>query len=96
MAVAEKYWDLKLFVYDDQPRSQVAVTNLKRFCDRYLEHRCHLEIVDLMAHPELAKQEQIVAIPTLQKLTPRPVKMLIGDFTNVTSVLKGLGIEPTA
>jgi len=93
VVVTEEAWDLRLFIVDNQPRSTAAIKNLKHVCETYLANRCNVEVVDLAIHPEMAKIEQIVVIPTLQKLNPRPQKILVGDFSVEANVLRGLGIE---
>jgi circadian clock protein KaiB len=75
------------------PRSIVAYRNLRKICAEHLEDKCTIEVVDLLKHPECARQEQIVAVPTLVKLSPKPRRVLIGDFSNVERVLKGLDVE---
>ena len=87
-------WKLRLFVTDWTPRCVVAYKNLNRICEEHLKDKCRIELVDLLETPELAKQEQIVAIPTLMKTSPLPEKLMVGDFSNEERVLKALGIEP--
>lgn len=93
METAEIKWDLRLYVYDGQARSQAAIKNLKRVCHNYLPEMYNFEIIDIEAHPEIAREQQIVAVPTLQKLNPEPKILHVGDFSVVANVLKGLGIE---
>ncbi|MBI2830626.1 MAG: circadian clock protein KaiB [Chloroflexi bacterium] len=87
-------WELRLFVTDWTPRCVVAYKNLNRICDEHLKDKCKIELVDLLETPEVARQEQIVAIPTLMKMSPLPQKLMVGDFTDEAKVLKALGIEP--
>jgi circadian clock protein KaiB len=89
-----KEWNLRLFVTDWTPRCVVAYNNLNRICEERLKDRCTIEVVDLLEKPEMARQEQIVAIPTLMKTSPKPEKIMIGDFTDEARVLKALGVEP--
>jgi circadian clock protein KaiB len=88
-----KEWDLRLFVTDWTPRCVVAFKNLNRICNEHLKDRCKIEVVDLLEHPELARQEQIVAIPTLFKTSPKPRKVMVGDFSDEGRVLRALGFE---
>ena len=87
-------WKMRLFVTDWTPRCVVAYKNLNRICAEHLKDKCTIEVVDLLEHPEVARQEQIVAIPTLMKTSPKPEKVMIGDFSNEDRVLKALGFEP--
>ena len=89
-----KEWNLRLFVTDWTPRCVVAFKNLNRICEERLKDRCTIEVIDLLEKPEMARQEQIVAIPTLVKTSPKPEKVIIGDFSNEDRVLKALGFEP--
>jgi len=89
-----KEWNLRLFVTDWTPRCVVAFKNLNRICEERLKDRCTIEVVDLLEKPEMARQEQIVAVPTLVKTSPMPQKIMIGDFSNEDRVLKALGFEP--
>ncbi len=86
-------WVLKLYVYGHTPTTQNAVENLKRICDVHLKDRCDITVIDLKKHPELAAQRQILAIPTLVKELPLPVRTLIGDLVYTRKVLAGLEIE---
>jgi circadian clock protein KaiB len=88
---AEKYL-LRLYITGNAPQSIRAVLNLKRLCERRLSGRYELDIIDIYKNPELAKKEQIIAAPTLVKLSPLPVVKLIGDLSNQEKVLKGLGL----
>ena len=86
---------LRLFIAGMTPRSQVAVTNLQRFCDRRLAGRLDLEIVDIYQQPHLAEENQVVAAPTLLKLAPDPVRRIIGDLSDEARLLRGLDL-PTS
>ncbi len=92
-SVIKQMWELKLYVLDEQPRSQAAVINLNRLCAEHLKGQCHIEVIDLLKTPEAAKRDQVVAIPSLRKIAPKPEKLLVGDFSKAQVVLKGLGIE---
>jgi circadian clock protein KaiB len=83
-------WDLRLYVAGQTPKSVAAIANLQRLCEEYLPGRYTIEIVDLIAHPHLAKQDQIVAIPTLVRQLPSPIRKVIGDLSNTERTLVGL------
>jgi circadian clock protein KaiB len=89
-----KEYRLRLFVTDWTPRCVVAYKNLNRICSERLKDKCSIEVVDLLEKPEMARKEQIVAVPTLIKNSPEPHKLMIGDFTDENRVLKALGLEP--
>lgn len=89
----EKYL-LRLYVAGRSPRSLAAFANLKRICDEHLEGVCRVEVIDLADDPHLAKEDQILALPTLVRKLPEPVKKIIGDLSNTEKVLVGLDIKP--
>lgn len=89
-----KTWNLKLYVAGATPKSMEAFSNLKKICEEYLEGRYSIEIIDLLENPRLAKGDQIVAIPTLVRKLPPPLKKIIGDLSNKEEVLVGLNIVP--
>jgi circadian clock protein KaiB len=91
--VSDRY-RLRLYVAGQTPKSISAFTNLKRICDEHLEGRYELEIVDLLQRPQLARGDQILAIPTLVRRLPAPVKKIIGDLSNTERVLVGLDLRP--
>ncbi len=93
MMDAEGY-NLRLYVAGQTPKSIAAISNLKKICDQHLAGQYEIEIVDLMANPGLAQRHQIVAIPTLIRQLPEPLKRIIGDLSNVEKVLVGLDIRP--
>ncbi len=84
---------LKLFITGASPNSARAIENLKNICEQYLNSNYELEIIDVYQQPLRAKEEQIIALPMLLKLSPVPVRKLIGDMSNTEKVLKGLGIN---
>jgi circadian clock protein KaiB len=88
----EKAWQLCLYVAGHTPKSIKAIDNLKRYCDRYLAGNYSLEVIDLLAYPQLAEEDQILAIPTLVRKMPKPVRQIIGDLSNEKKVLLGLNI----
>ena len=84
---------LRLYITGTTSRSVLAITNLKRICEEYLEGRYELEVIDLYQMPSLAKDEQIIAAPTLIKKLPLPFRRIIGDMSNVEKVLMGLDLR---
>jgi len=85
---------LKLYVTGASPNSAKAINNLKNICERYIDSKYDLEIIDVYQQPLKAKEEQIIALPMLLKFFPLPVKKLIGDLSDTAKVLKGLGLNP--
>jgi len=90
---AKESWDLRLYVAGQTPKSIVALANLKRICADNLHDRYRIEIIDLVRQPQLARQHQILAIPTLVRNLPTPIKKIIGDLSNTEKVLLGLDIH---
>ena len=87
-------WDLRLYVAGKTARSVAAFENLKRLCEQHLPGKYKIEVVDLLVHPQLAKGDQIVAIPTLVRKLPEPIRKVIGDLSNVERTLVGLQLRP--
>ena len=87
-------WNLRLYVAGQTPRSMTAFQNLKNICEEYLKGEYHIEVVDLMEIPTLARGDQILAIPTLVRKLPQPIRKIIGDLSNTERVLVGLDIQP--
>ena len=87
-------WNLRLYVAGQTPRSLTAFKNLKDICEEYLKGEYHIEVVDLMENPTLARGDQILAIPTLVRKLPQPIRKIIGDLSNTERVLVGLDIQP--
>ncbi len=85
---------LRLYVAGQTPRCMYALANLKKICEEHLEGRYEIELVDLLENPRLAAGDQILAIPTLVRKLPPPVRKIIGDLSNTERVLVGLAIEP--
>jgi circadian clock protein KaiB len=75
-------WNLRLYVAGDSPKSRTALENLRRLCERHLGQNYSIEVVDLKKRPELAKADQILAVPTLVRKIPEPMKRVIGDLSN--------------
>ena len=87
-------WNLRLYVAGQTPRSLTAFKNLKEICEEYLKGKYHIEVIDLMENPTLARGDQILAIPTLVRKLPEPIRKIIGDLSNTERVLVGLDIQP--
>jgi circadian clock protein KaiB len=87
-------WDLRLYVAGQTPRSLTAFANLKKICDEHLSGRYNIEVVDLVKHPQLAAGDQIVAIPTLVRKLPEPLRKIVGDLRNTERALVGLQLRP--
>ncbi len=85
-------WDLRLYVAGQTRKSVAALANLKQFCEEHLAGKYRIEIVDLLENPELAQSDQILAIPTLVRKVPAPMKKVIGDLSNTERVLVGFGM----
>jgi len=92
-AGSERY-ELRLYVAGQTPKSLKAFENLKRICEEHLKDRYTIEIIDLVKNPKLAAGDQIVAIPTLVRKLPPPVRKIIGDLSNTEKTLVGLDIKP--
>ncbi|MFT3776299.1 MAG: circadian clock KaiB family protein [Minicystis sp.] len=86
-------WDLRLYVAGQTRKSVAALANLKQFCEQHLAGKYRIEVVDLMEHPHLAQSDQILAIPTLVRKLPAPMKKLIGDLSNTERVLVGFDMR---
>lgn len=87
-------WNLRLYVAGQTPRSLTAFKNLKDICEEYLKGKYHIEVIDLMENPTLARGDQILAVPTLVRKLPQPIRKIIGDLSNTERVLVGLDIQP--
>jgi circadian clock protein KaiB len=94
MKVTNEKFLLQLYVAGNTPKSTIALNNLKKYCERYLENRYTIEVIDLLLKPHLAESDQIFAIPTLVKKLPVPMMKIIGDLSNEKRVLVGLNIIP--
>jgi len=88
------YYHLRLYVAGQTRKSLQAIANLKQICNENLQGRYSIEVVDLLEHPELARADQILAIPTLVRRLPQPIKKIIGDLSRTDRVLLGLDLEP--
>jgi len=89
----EGRWELRLYVAGRTPKSVAAFVNLKRICEEHMKGRYHVEVIDLLEQPQLAKGDQIFAVPTLVRKLPEPLKRIIGDLSNEERVLVGLDLR---
>jgi len=90
----QEHWTLRLYVAGQTPKCITAFANLKKICEEHLAGQYRIEVIDLLVNPELAKGDQILALPTLVRKLPEPVKKIIGDLSNTEKVLVGLDIRP--
>ena len=90
---ADETWNLRLYVAGESPKSLEAFANLKRLCEDHLGHPYHIEIVDLLVNPRLARGDEILAIPTLVRRLPAPMRKIIGDLSDTDRVLVGLQLR---
>jgi len=93
---AEDTFLLRLYVAGQTPKSLLAFSNLKKICEEHLAGRYQIEVIDLLENPQLARGDQILAIPTLVRKLPEPVRKIIGDLSNTERVLIGLDLLPRA
>jgi circadian clock protein KaiB len=93
-AAAPPDWDLRLYVAGPTLKSVGAFRNLKQLCEEHLAGRYHIEIIDLMQNPQLARGDQILAVPTLVRKLPSPIRKIIGNLSNTERVLVGLDLRP--
>jgi circadian clock protein KaiB len=87
-------YDLRLYVAGQSPRSVRAVENLRKVCDEHLAGRYRVEVIDLLVNPALARGDEIVAVPTLVRKLPEPIRKIIGDLSDTDRVLVGLQVRP--
>jgi circadian clock protein KaiB len=90
-----EFWQLRLYVTDRTNKSRVAFSNLKRICDVHLKGRYRITVIDLLRHPRLAKGDQILAVPTLVRKLPTPIRTIIGNLSDIDNVLVGLDLRVT-
>jgi circadian clock protein KaiB len=86
-------WDLRLYIVDKSARSLTALANLQKICEEHLACKYHVEVIDLLKNPRLAAADQIIAVPTLVRRHPSPLKKLVGDLSNAQSVVVGLDLR---
>lgn len=89
-----KLWQLRLYVTGKTPKSLMAIANLKKVCENYLKGRYRIVVIDLMRHPQLAKGDQILAIPTVVRKLPTPVRIILGNLSDTDHLLVGLDLRP--
>jgi circadian clock protein KaiB len=90
----ENKWMLRLYVAGQTPKAITAYANLKKICEEHLQGSYQIEVIDLLVNPTLAKDDQILALPTLVRKLPEPIKKIIGDLSNTERVLVGLDVRP--
>ena len=88
-----KLWQLRLYVMGHTPKSQTAFANLKKVCESHLKGRYRITVIDLLKQPHLAKGDQILAIPTVVRQLPKPVRTIIGNLSNLENLLVGLDLR---
>jgi circadian clock protein KaiB len=93
-AAAPAEWQLRLYVAGQTPKSVTALDNLRRLCESHLAGRYEIEVIDLLVNPTLAAGDQILAVPTLVRKFPEPIRKIIGDLSNEGKVLVGLDVQP--
>jgi circadian clock protein KaiB len=91
---ARKAWELRLYIAGQTPRAVAAFANLKKICEKHLAGEYSIEVIDLVQNPKLARGDQILAVPTLVRRLPTPIKKIIGDLSNEERVLVGLDLRP--
>ena len=94
METNDDIWELRLYIAGKTAKSVTALANLKRYCEEHLKGKYLIEVVDLLVNPQLAEGDQILAIPTLVKKVPEPIRKIIGDLSNEEKVLVGLDVRP--
>lgn len=96
VTATKETWELRLYIAGQTPRSVAAFANLERLCEEHLAGQYRIEVIDLMLHPQLAAGDQIVAIPTLVRKLPEPLRRIVGDLSNTERTLVGLQLRPAA
>ena len=92
--MAAEQFELRLYVAGQSPKAIRAFTNLRKICEEHLEGRYSIEVIDLLKDPQLGRGDQILAVPTLVRRLPTPIKKIIGDLSNTDRVLVGLDLRP--
>ena len=92
---APEKWNLRLYTAGQSPKSLAALANLKRVCEEHLAGRYSIEVIDLLKNPRLAKDDEIVAIPTLVRKLPEPLRRIVGDLSDTERALVGLQLKPS-
>ncbi len=91
---ADEAWELRLYVTDRSPKCVLAIANLRRACEEHLAGRYRIEVVDLLETPRLAADDQILAVPTVVRKLPLPIRTIVGDLSDIDRVLVGLQLRP--
>jgi circadian clock protein KaiB len=94
LAEAEQMWDLRLYVTGQSPKCLRAIENLQRACEEHLAGRYQIKVVDLLENPRLAAEDQILAVPTVVRRLPPPIRKLVGDLSDTERLLIGLQLRP--
>ena len=89
----DETWELRLYVAGQTPKSVTALVNLRKYCEQHLKGRYKIEVIDLLVNPQLAEGDQILAIPTLVRKVPEPIRKIIGDLSDEERVLVGLDVR---
>ena len=92
----DEHYELRLYVAGQSPRSVRALENLRRLCDEHLEGRFTVQVIDLLENPTLARGDEIIAVPTLVRKLPEPMRKIIGDLSDTEKVLVGLQLKPAS
>ena len=92
--MTDEMFDLRLYVAGQTPKAVRAFANLRKICDEHLAGRYRIEVIDLLEDPQLGRGDQILALPTLVRRLPAPIKKIIGDLSNTERVLVGLDLRP--
>ncbi len=92
-AAGKAEWELRLYVAGQTPHSLAALQNLRKICEEHLAGQYHIEVVDLLLHPQLSRDDQILAVPTLVRKLPPPLRKIIGDLSDTERVLVGLQLR---
>jgi circadian clock protein KaiB len=90
------FWQLRLYVMDETPKSKTAFSNLKKLCESYLKGHYRIKVIDLMRQPQLARGDQILATPTVVRMLPTPIRTVVGTLTDIDNVLVGLDLRSGA
>jgi circadian clock protein KaiB len=90
------FWELRLYIAGPSPNSVLAIANLKKICEDQLQGRYRIQVIDLLEKPQLAKGDQIIALPTLVRRLPPPVKKIIGNLSKAERALVGLDLQPAS
>jgi len=88
-----EFFEFRLYVAGQTPKSLAALNNLKKICKQHMDEQYRIEVIDLLANPQLARGDQILAIPTLVRNLPTPIRKIIGDLSNTERVLVGLDLR---